>query len=85
MAINMTQMCLVLKIIYVSGKCICSTSFYDIDCGLDIRVPPTISGIPDVGLCDLTERECAQTSVLGFGFVETPALSCGIIPFQVRI
>ena len=42
-----------------------------------------ISGIPDVGLCDLTERECALTSILGLNFVDTPTLSCGIKPFQV--
>lgn len=65
------------------GICRCKENFHGNDCGLDIRVPPQIAGIPDMGLCDLKQRECAKTSVLGYGFVETPALACQTTPFMV--
>jgi len=43
-------------------------------------------GIPDLGLCNIRKRDCAQTSVLGLGFVEkTNTLSCGIKPFYVSM
>jgi len=73
----------VLDIIAFLGTCICSEHFYGEDCGLDIRQPPVVSGIPDLGICDLNKRLCATTSILGYGFVETSTLSCKMTPFKV--
>ncbi|XP_052767965.1 uncharacterized protein LOC128208441 [Mya arenaria] len=68
----------------VKGKCNCSAGFFDIDCGLDIRQPPIISGIPDMGLCDVHQRDCAMTSILGRKFVNSKNLTCKFKSFQVR-
>lgn len=46
-------------------------------------MPPIIAGIPDLGMCDLLERDCVITSVLGYGFIETSNLTCSITSFEV--
>jgi len=68
---------------FLAGECFCKEHYHDINCALDIRVPPRQIGIPDLGMCDLNARECAITSVFGFGFVNTERLSCRLIPFLV--
>jgi len=68
-----------------SGTCTCYENFFDEDCGLSIQTTPIIAGIPDHGDCDITQRECAKTSVMGYGWVESPKLSCKMTPFQVGL
>ncbi|XP_052766474.1 uncharacterized protein LOC128207536 [Mya arenaria] len=66
------------------GQCVCQDGYYDIDCGQDIRQPPRIEGIPDLGVCDLNMRECGVTSVFGRNFIESSTLSCKLVPFEVH-
>ena len=40
-------------------------------------------GIPDRGLCDLANRQCVKTSVLGENFFASHTLLCNITTFRV--
>ena len=71
------------KVFSIEGTCQCNSGFTDPDCSIDLSQPPIMRGIPDRGLCDLNQRLCGKTSVLGDNFAETSALSCHIEPFMV--
>ncbi|KAK3607800.1 hypothetical protein CHS0354_031301 [Potamilus streckersoni] len=67
------------------GKCVCEGSFGDVDCSVDLRVPPMVYGIPERGVCDLQRKECENVSVLGDNFVESGKLSCRLTLFKIKL
>lgn len=70
--------------IYFAGTCKCRTGYLGEDCAIHETDPPDIIGIPDNGLCDLSERPCEQTAVIGKKFVDGK-LQCRLVPFKVVI
>jgi len=42
-------------------------------------------GIPDMGLCDLSLRECARTAVIARNFVAGHGLNCRLVQFKVNV
>ena len=70
-------------ILSVVGTCHCNEGFVTDDCSINIHKPPLMNGIPEVGLCDLTRRQCSRTSVLGEDFYSSENLICKLIPFLV--
>ncbi|XP_052274252.1 von Willebrand factor D and EGF domain-containing protein-like isoform X4 [Dreissena polymorpha] len=67
----------------MNGKCRCDNGYIGDDCSVDSNAAPIIVGIPDRGLCDIKERPCKQTAVIGRNFVESAKLSCRLTPIQV--
>jgi len=68
---------------FASGVCVCDEGFIDVDCAVDKSQPPDMLGIPDDGLCDLSQRECARTAVRVRQIVESESLTCRLRAFQV--
>ncbi|KAH3813015.1 hypothetical protein DPMN_141463 [Dreissena polymorpha] len=66
----------------VYGTCKCRTGYLGEDCAIHENDAPNIIGIPDNGLCDLSERPCEQTAVVGKHFVDGN-LQCRLVPFKV--
>ncbi|XP_052215268.1 uncharacterized protein LOC127833829 isoform X2 [Dreissena polymorpha] len=67
----------------VNGECKCQNSYIGEDCSKLYSESPEMIGIPDNGLCDLAERPCEQTMVIGRNFVESYNLSCKLVPLKV--
>ncbi|XP_060598353.1 uncharacterized protein LOC132752093 [Ruditapes philippinarum] len=66
-----------------NGTCFCDIPFTSFDCSINGTKPPVLLGIPDKGKCDLNERKCAETSVIGRNFAETKSLKCRLISFTI--
>ena len=67
------------------GVCNCDTNFVGSDCSVDITRAPDMIGIPDMGLCDLSLRECARTAVIARTFVDGHGLNCRLGQFKVNV
>ena len=65
------------------GVCQCERNFVESDCSVDIALAPDMIGIPDMGLCDLSLRECGRTAVIAKTFVEGYGLNCRLGQFLV--
>lgn len=64
----------------VDGVCTCDKGYVNTDCSLAENEAPIMKGIPDLGLCDIRERNCFLTSVFGDNFVSNNNLSCRLTP-----
>jgi len=62
---------------------LCDKDMGGSDCSVNITIPPTMIGIPDMGKCDLSARECARTAVIGKTFVGGHGLKCRLKKFKV--
>lgn len=62
------------------GQCQCNPGFGDIDCSIDITMPPTISGVVRGQLCDVRESEdgegCKRMVLFGENFQSNDSLAC---------
>lgn len=62
------------------GQCQCNPGFGDIDCSIDITMPPTISGVVGGQLCDVRESEdgerCKRIVLFGENFQSNDSLAC---------
>ncbi|XP_060565970.1 uncharacterized protein LOC132724993 [Ruditapes philippinarum] len=66
-----------------NGTCDCDQGYMDIDCSLHEDDAPYMLGIPDLGLCDVRQRKCQQTSVFAQNVVESDTLTCKMQAFQI--
>ncbi|XP_051912828.1 von Willebrand factor D and EGF domain-containing protein [Hippocampus zosterae] len=56
--------------------CQCHRSFSSYDCSVTIGQPVELIGLENGGLCDLRTFDCRKVRVFGWGFIESPDLSC---------
>ena len=54
------------------------------DCSVRSDASPTINRIESSGTCDLQQRPCRQIFIAVEDIVDTPDLTCKVIPFKVR-
>ena len=67
-----------------SGTCQCNSGFGAVDCSIDLKKPPIISGILDHGLCDQNKTDCSKIVVFGGEFTSSN-LTCRLNTFYVRL
>ncbi|XP_052268670.1 uncharacterized protein LOC127870050 [Dreissena polymorpha] len=68
----------------VNGTCQCNSGFGAVDCSIDLKKPPIISGILDEGLCDQNNTDCSQIVVFGGEFTSSN-LTCRLNIFYFDI
>ncbi|XP_061190201.1 von Willebrand factor D and EGF domain-containing protein-like [Saccostrea echinata] len=60
------------------GNCTCDTGYGGSDCSFDLLGPPTVTGVPSAGLCDLSSKDCSEATMFGKYFVENMDSLCYI-------
>ncbi|XP_065651901.1 von Willebrand factor D and EGF domain-containing protein-like isoform X1 [Hydra vulgaris] len=59
-----------------NGTCICNAGFITADCSMKEGQSPVLYGIPNSGLCDIRDKDCIRTRVIGKDFIDSSSLSC---------
>lgn len=54
----------------------CQEGFGGGDCGIDLSIPPIISGIVESGLCDVELIPCTSAVIEGDGFTDEGKPTC---------
>ncbi|XP_052266952.1 uncharacterized protein LOC127868849 isoform X1 [Dreissena polymorpha] len=70
--------------ICVNGTCRCNSGVGAVDCSIDLKKPPIISGILDHGLCDQNKTDCSKIVVFGGEFTSSN-LTCRLNTFYFDI
>ncbi|XP_031570892.1 von Willebrand factor D and EGF domain-containing protein-like, partial [Actinia tenebrosa] len=63
--------------------CICDEGYTARDCSIDVNAVPELLGIYNGGLCDIRERPCKKTDLLGQKFIDSNNLTCHVKEFKV--
>lgn len=58
------------------GTCACDDGYGGGDCGIDLSIPPIISGVVDSGLCDVDLINCTSAVIEGDGFTNEGKPTC---------
>ncbi len=64
--------------------CLRVSEYMGPDCSVRIAEPPRIIQIENSGTCDLQRRPCRQIFMAVEDIVDTPDLTCRVVPFKAR-
>ena len=56
--------------------CVCDPGRSGADCSTDDTKAPTLVSISNLGLCDLSSRNCTDVTLYGTNFVNKATLTC---------
>ncbi|XP_065651900.1 von Willebrand factor D and EGF domain-containing protein isoform X6 [Hydra vulgaris] len=66
-----------------NSTCICNAGFITADCSIKEGQSPVLFGIPNSGLCDIRDKDCIRTRVIGKDFIDSSSLSCRMTEVKI--
>uniref|UniRef100_A0A7M6DKV0 VWFD domain-containing protein n=2 Tax=Clytia hemisphaerica TaxID=252671 RepID=A0A7M6DKV0_9CNID len=60
----------------VNSTCVCDAGYLSTDCSIQTGDKPTLEKVAFNGLCDIRNKDCLRTRVVGKNFVNSPKLAC---------
>ena len=70
-----------------SGMCVCDDPWNGSSCAVNLNDPPTVSYLPQEGLCNLNDptRNCTSAVITGENFLERSTLTCHIMELSMMV
>lgn len=69
----------------VKGECHCFENYGDVDCSVDLNIPPEVHGLLDDGLCDEKDLKCSDAYIFAYPIIDSSDLKCHLKEFSISI